>query len=234
MGPRVRGDDDRPGVVNYPVSAADHLAHVLHAGGAGLGDRGRYRRLHLVLRHLLGQVGRDDRDLLALLRGEFGAAALVVEFDRFLALLDHFLKHAKQIGVRQRRLALAARGDVGVLDGRIDHAQRGELALVLGLHGLLDRVVDVVAQHGCLTSSLVYRKIPRLYRGCARHATGITGRSAGGPGMGHRPRDWSSRTARFGSIWPKTADAAKPAVKYAANACESPSSGFDGRGRLRL
>src|SRR5665213_2443388 len=42
---------------------------------------------------------------------------------------------------------IAARGDVGVLDGRIDHAQGRELALVLGPHRVLDRVVDVVAQH---------------------------------------------------------------------------------------
>ena len=48
---------------------------------------------------------------------------------------------------KERRLAFPARGDVGVLDGRIDHAQRGELALVLGPHRVLDRIVDVVAQH---------------------------------------------------------------------------------------
>ena len=56
---------------------------------------------------------RDDRDLLALLRGQFGTAALVVEFDRFLALLDHLLKHAEQVGIAQRRLALPARLDIG-------------------------------------------------------------------------------------------------------------------------
>src|SRR5712692_7953363 len=43
--------------------------------------------------------------------------------------------------------AFPARGDVGVLDGRIDHAQRGKLALVLGPHRVLDRIVDIVAQH---------------------------------------------------------------------------------------
>jgi len=34
---------------------------------------------------------------------------------------------------------------------------------------------------------LVYRKIARLYRGCARHATGIAAQAEGGsarPGMG--------------------------------------------------
>ena len=164
MGPGLRRDDR----IIHPASAAftnplalpksiwpayfalkhrDHLAHVLHAGGAGLGDRGRYRGLDVVLRHLLRQIGRDDRDLLALLGGEFGAAALVVEFDGFLALLDHLLEHAEQVGIGKRRLALPARGDVGVLDGRIDHPQRGELALVLGPHRVLDRIVDVVAQH---------------------------------------------------------------------------------------
>ena len=38
---------------------------------------------------------------------------------------------------------------------------------------------------------------------------------------------------RFGRIWSKNTDAAEPAVKYAANACESPvflPSGFDARG----
>ena len=88
------------------------------------------------------------RDFLALLGCELGAAALVVELDRLLALLDHLLQHAEQIGVGQRRFALPACLDIGILDGRVDHAQRGELALRLGLHGLLDRVVDVVAQHG--------------------------------------------------------------------------------------
>ena len=125
----------------------DHLAHVLHAGGAGFGDGVRDRLLHLVVGHLLRQIRRDHRDLLALLRCKLGAAALFVELDRLLALLDHLLEDAEQIGVRQRRLAVAARLDVGVLDGRVDHAQRGQLALVLGLHGLLDRIVDVVAQH---------------------------------------------------------------------------------------
>src|SRR5664279_3547474 len=42
---------------------------------------------------------------------------------------------------------IAARGDVRVLDGGVDHAQRGQLALVLGPHRILDRVVDIVAQH---------------------------------------------------------------------------------------
>jgi hypothetical protein len=76
-----------------------------------------------------------------------GAAALVVELDGFLALFDHFLKHTEEICVGQGRFAFPARGDIGVLDGRIDHAQRGELALVLGPHRVLDGVVDVVAQH---------------------------------------------------------------------------------------
>src|SRR5215213_11842497 len=77
-----------PGI--FCLEHRDHLAHVLHPGRAGLGDGRCYRSLHIGLRHLLRQVGLDDRDFLALLFGELGAAALVVELDRFLALLDHF------------------------------------------------------------------------------------------------------------------------------------------------
>src|SRR5437763_6412957 len=68
-----------PGV--FRLQRADHLAHVLDPGGIGLGNRGRDCRLHVGLRHLLWEIGRDDRDLLALLRGELGAAALVVQLD---------------------------------------------------------------------------------------------------------------------------------------------------------
>jgi len=55
---------------------------------------------------------------------------------------------------------------------------------------------------------LVYRKIPRLYRGCARRATGMTGRSAGRLTSRERAGPvsiWSRRPARFGRIRPKNA-----------------------------
>ncbi len=83
----------------------------------------------------------------AIAAAEFGAAALVVQLDGFLALFDHFLEYAEEIRVGQGRLAFPARGDIGVLDGRINHAQRGKLALLLGPHRVLDGVIDVVAQH---------------------------------------------------------------------------------------
>src|SRR5271165_5227793 len=57
----------------------DDFAHVLHAGGPSLRDRRCDGSLDLVLRHLLRQVARNDRDLVALLLGELGAAALVIE-----------------------------------------------------------------------------------------------------------------------------------------------------------
>ena len=51
--------------------------------------------------HLLRQIGGDDLDLLALLRGEFGAAGLFVDVERFLALLDHLAHDVEDIGVAQ-------------------------------------------------------------------------------------------------------------------------------------
>src|SRR5215831_14664564 len=101
----------------FRLQDADHLAHVLDAGRIGLGDGRANGRLDLVLRHLLGQIGRNDRDLLAFLCRELRASALVVELDRLLALLDHLLQQRKQFSVGQGRLALPARLDIGVLDG---------------------------------------------------------------------------------------------------------------------
>ena len=134
-----------PGI--FAAQHADDLAHVLHAGGATLLHRRLDRRLHLVVRHLLRQVTGDDRDLLLLLLHEIGAAALLVELDRFLALLDHLLQQAEHLGIAERLLALPARLDIGILERRIDHAQRGNRPLVLGLHRFRQGLVDVVAQH---------------------------------------------------------------------------------------
>ena len=66
-------------------------------------DRGD-RRLRLGLRHLLRQKALDDLDLAALLVGELLAAALVVELDQFLALLDHLLQKPEQVVVGERPL----------------------------------------------------------------------------------------------------------------------------------
>ena len=114
---------------------------------AGLADHGGDRRLGLVLGHLLRQIGGDDRDFLALLGGEVGTAALLVKLDRFVALLDHLLQQSQQIVVAQRRLAQAARLDVGVLQRRVDEPQRGNATLVAALHRVLESRVDVVAEH---------------------------------------------------------------------------------------
>ena len=132
----------------FAAQRADHLAHILHGGRAGLGDGRLDRGLHFVVRHLFGQIAGDDGDLVLLLLDQIVAPALLVEFDRFLALLDHLLQHAHHLGVGERRLALPARLDVGVLERGIDQAQRGDRALVPGLHGFFQGVIDVVAQHG--------------------------------------------------------------------------------------
>ena len=87
----------------------------------------------------LRQEAGDDRDLAALLVGELLAAALLVEVDRFLALLDHLLHQREQRAVVERLLAGAARLDVGVLDRGIDQPQRREPQLVLRLHRVLHR-----------------------------------------------------------------------------------------------
>ena len=86
----------------------------------------------------------------------FRAAALVIELDRLLALLDHLLQHRKQRLIRQRRLALPARLDVGVLERRVDHTQRRDPALVLGLHRVFHGIIDVVAQHGKTSNRLIF------------------------------------------------------------------------------
>jgi hypothetical protein len=65
-----------------------------------------------------------------------------------LALLDHLLEQRHQVRFVQGFLALAACGDVGVLDRRIHHAERSDPALVAGLHRVFHGLVDVVAQHG--------------------------------------------------------------------------------------
>ena len=88
------------------------------------------------LRHLLRHEALDDLDLGTLAVGQFLAAGLVVDLDQFLALLDHLLQDAEQIIVGERfpRTFLL---DLGVLDRRIDEAQRRDAPLVARLHGVL-------------------------------------------------------------------------------------------------
>src|SRR6266446_2172326 len=121
-GDRPSNATDRAGI--FALQRADHLAHVLHTGCAdilhSLSDGG----LDLVLRHLLRQIGRDDGNLVAFLFRQLGAAALLVKLDRFVALFDHLLQHAQHRVVAERALALSARFDIGILEGRVDESQR--------------------------------------------------------------------------------------------------------------
>ena len=94
------------------------------------------------LRHVRG----DDLDLLALLRGEVGAAGLLVDVEQFLALLDHLAHDVEDFGVGERH-ALGGAG-FALQNLGIDQPQRRDAALVAGLHGVLERIVDLVAQHG--------------------------------------------------------------------------------------
>src|SRR5215212_617247 len=81
---------------------------------------------------------------------------------------------------------------------------RSSFALIASLTALLMSSRSMVASlNGAAGRLLVYRKIPRLYRGCARHATGHHGTI--------RRRVDEARNGRlskpalgFGQIWPKT------------------------------
>src|SRR2546422_6701764 len=125
-----------------------HLAHVLDALRAGCLDGFGDRRFGLRLRHLLRQVFSDDLDLAALAIGELLASGLVVDLDRFLALLDELVQQADDLIVAERPLAPRFRLDVRVLDGGIDEAQGRYPPLVSRFHCLLEGGVDLVAQHG--------------------------------------------------------------------------------------
>ena len=74
------------------------------------------------VRHALGQIGGDDLDLFALLGGKVGAAGLLVDVERFLALLDHLAHDVEDFGVGQRH-ALGAAG-LALQDRGVDEAQR--------------------------------------------------------------------------------------------------------------
>jgi hypothetical protein len=75
------------------------------------------------------------------------APGLLVDAQRFLALLDHLLQHDKQIGVAERLLALPAIGDIPVLDRCIDGTQGRSAALVASLQRRLVALADRL-EHG--------------------------------------------------------------------------------------
>src|ERR1043165_1844104 len=129
-----------------------HAAHVLHGGRAGVLHQGENRVVDLLVGHLLRQIFLDDRNLLALLRDKIRAPAFLVKLGGLVALLDHLLQHPERLIVGKRGLALPARLDVGVLQRRVDEPQGRDAARIALLHGVLQGIVDVVAQHRKKTS----------------------------------------------------------------------------------
>src|SRR5580658_5237922 len=121
-------------------------AHVLERCGFELLDQRGNRRGGFDVRHALGQVDGDDGDLLALLGGELGAAGLLVNVERFLALLDHLAHDVEDLGVAE--LEPLGAGGLARKNRGIDHAERRDAARLARLHRLFYRVVDIVAQHG--------------------------------------------------------------------------------------
>ena len=92
--------------------------------GAGVLDRLRDSGAGLGLRHLFWQIGCNDCDLVTLLLRQLGTPALLIKYNRFLALLDHLLQQRLELVVTERCLALTTRLDVRVLERRIDKPQR--------------------------------------------------------------------------------------------------------------
>ena len=60
--------------------------------------------------------------------GEIGAAGLLVDVERFLALLDHLAHDVEDVGVGERHALGAAR--LAFHDGGVDQAQRRDAALL--------------------------------------------------------------------------------------------------------
>src|ERR1700722_15760681 len=121
-------------------------AHVFERCGFELLDQRGNRRRGLHIGHALGQVGGDDFDLLALLGRELGAAGLLVDVERFLALLDHLAHDVEDLGGAE--LEPLGAGGLARKNRGIDHAQGRDAARLARLHRLFYRVVDIVAQHG--------------------------------------------------------------------------------------
>src|SRR5690606_12260496 len=140
----------------------DHLAHVLGLAGAGGRDRRLDRGGHLVLGERLGQEFVENVDLLLFHRRQVGSPGLGIDGETFLALLHHLLDHGEDFVIGRRALALAAIGDVAILDGGIDGPQGGRAPLVAGLQRLLEPFADVFA-HG-RAGSLLCRLWPSYRR----------------------------------------------------------------------
>src|SRR5579859_1535280 len=127
--------------------------HVLDAGGAEVGDDGTDRGARLGLVHLLRQEALDDCDLGRFLVDQVRPVALFVEFDALAPLLHHALEHGEHGRfVDAVLIAGAASLDILVLELGQDHPDGRGGALVTGLHGLFERVVKRLAQHGCIPS----------------------------------------------------------------------------------
>jgi hypothetical protein len=71
---------------------------------------------------------------------------LLVDVERFPALLDHLAHDVADLGVSEGE----ALGGAGLApeDFGVDQAERRHPALVGRLHGVLERIVDLLAQHG--------------------------------------------------------------------------------------
>ena len=91
----------------------------------------------------------DDRDLLALLLGQFQPAALFVVVDAFLALLHHGLQHAHDLGLVDAVLhPLGAGGDIPVFQRSRNQPQGGGFPPFPCLHRFFKFGFDTVAQYG--------------------------------------------------------------------------------------
>jgi hypothetical protein len=124
-----------------------HPAHVADAGGSGLGDGGCNGGLDLFPGHLARQEFLDHHDFLQFLLGQFQPPALFIGACRFLALLDHAAHDRGDVGVRHHfRAAVAAAGDVAVLDCGIDQPQGRQPVGLFRLHGVLQGRLQAVAQ----------------------------------------------------------------------------------------
>jgi hypothetical protein len=82
---------------------------------------------------LFGEELADDGDLLGLLPGELGAPGVAVDILRLLTLFDHLGEKLEQFRVSRLTLTETSCGNVAILDGGGDPAQRRDAALVLCL-----------------------------------------------------------------------------------------------------
>src|SRR5262245_17704500 len=121
-----------------------HLAHILGAGGAGRLDGGGDGGPGLGLAHLSGEELLDDGDLGGLLGGLLFAPGLLVDGERLAPLLDHPLQQRRYLLIGDGGLG----GDVALLQGGADQAQRGKARLVVRLERSLGLGHQTVAHGG--------------------------------------------------------------------------------------